>query len=184
MAQQVVSVMKEWQIWFFALWSFFVTLALAVFTIFVVMKHGELKDIKKRLAAQDGQLKIVVEEKSSLLEAKNSLLVEIEKVKERFKYEHQNAENMQKEIEESKRHVEELFRAEFELKAKQLEQSIRAEMMAKYLVPEGQKENFVQHQKERFMKYVSEPFGIGRSRDGSGSCFNQGKDSINGTEPL
>jgi hypothetical protein len=155
-AQRFLGEMKEWQLRSLTVWFLLSTVISIVFVIYMMVRHGTVKENQKRIAEQDLQQKSILDERNVLQSEKSNLLVEMEKIKERCKYEHQSLENMQKELEQNKIHQEQFLRVEFENKNKEMEQKIRAEIMKKYLAPEGQKEKFVQHQEEKFIKYVNE----------------------------
>ena len=149
---QIVGEMKESYIIFFVFWTIIASVVSFVLFVAAFVKYKEAEAYRRRLEPLEAELKAAVEEK-------NNMNIELEKTKERYKFEHQAVEAMQKEITESKKHDEKRFKAELDLKTNEIEQRIRSEMQTKYRVSDGQKENFIQHQEERFMKYVSDTSG-------------------------
>lgn len=144
-----VGGIKETYIIIFLVWTLLVTMASFIFFIIAYMKYREAEGYKIRSAPLEIELNAVKEEK-------NTLLVELEKTKERYRYEHQAVEGLQKDAVENKKLDEKRFKAELDAKAGEIEQRIRAEMQVQYSADKGQKESFMRHQENRFMKYVSD----------------------------
>jgi hypothetical protein len=105
----------------------------------------------RRLSARHGE----TEEKLRLCaEEKNALVIEIEKMKERVKYEHQAAEQLRKDMKEQSRREEERLKAELELRTKQAEERVRGELLSRRTGTPAPEEAFLHQQQARFIEYV------------------------------
>jgi hypothetical protein len=96
------------------------------------------------------------EDLKNAVESANSCRIELEKSRESLRYERQISENLQKELREAGKNSEEKIRAEIELKTREAESKVRAKLWGRMNGDGAQKEHFITHQQERFMKYVSD----------------------------
>ena len=141
--------LKGWHVWMFIAVLLFTSFATVILFIMLLFKYREAANYRMQFIGMEEDLKNAVE-------GKNSSIIELEKVRESVKYEHQMAENLQKDIKEKEKKDEERLKTEIDSKTREIEERVRAEMRLKIKPDSGQKENFINHQQERFMKYVSD----------------------------
>ncbi len=141
--------LKEWQIWFFILLLLGTSLSTVILFTMWLYRSREAKNYMRQFIGMEEDLR-------SAVENSNSCRVELEKAKESIKYEHQIAENLQNELKETNKKDEQRIKMAIELKTKETEERVKSEMVAKMRTDGGQKEHFINHQQERFMKYISD----------------------------
>jgi len=117
------------------------------FFILYLKKAYELSGILKKL---NESLNTV----QQLHDEKNALIVDLEKTKERSKYEHQIAEQYQRELKDKNRLDEERLKMELEIRTRQIEEKIKAEISGKTSVKSGGQEGFLHQQQAKFLEYL------------------------------
>lgn len=101
--------------------------------------------------------KQTLEEKYAVLnDSLGKMNVELEKLKERYKFEHESAERLRLEIKDTKKRDEDRFKMEIDLKAKQIEERVRSEYLHKKASGTGQQEAFVHQQQAKFLEFVGD----------------------------
>jgi tetratricopeptide (TPR) repeat protein len=88
-------------------------------------------------------------------EEKNKLLVELEKMKERVKYEHQAVEQLREELKERSRREDEWMTTQMEQRSRELEQQARQELTGR-----RESDDFLQQQEKKFMEYLGEESAV------------------------
>ena len=141
--------LKEWHIWSFIYLLLGTSLATIILFIMWLFSSRELNNYKRQFSGMEQDMKNAVENA-------NTYKVELEKAKESVKYEHQIREKLQKELTEIVNKDEQHMKTVLDLKTKDMEEKVRAEIAVKMRSAGGQKEHFINHQQERFMKYVSD----------------------------
>lgn len=130
----------------------FYLFSVAFFMILTIVLAMMLRMKSLLLVNKQNEIHKIETDYKLLAEEKNNMKLEFEKMKEKIKYEQKMTESLQRELKEISKKEEE--RVQFMLK--QAEEKIRAEMEAQYKVEKaGSKENFVEYQEEKFLKYLS-----------------------------
>src|SRR3989339_144956 len=80
--------------------------------------------------------------------------IELEKTKERIKFEHQNAEQYRRELKERGQREDERIHMELELRTKEAEERIRKEIAENNAKKGGSREAFLHQQQEKFLQYL------------------------------
>ncbi|MHB9154950.1 MAG: HEAT repeat domain-containing protein [Endomicrobiales bacterium] len=95
-------------------------------------------------------------EKYALLQDEQQrLLIEVEKLREQSKYEHEAAERLRAELREKKRKEDELLRAELGMQMRQVEDRIKKDLSRGH---PSKNEEFLRQQQAKLMEYVENSF--------------------------
>ena len=89
-----------------------------------------------------------------LSEENTGIKLELEKTKERMKFEHQNAEQYRRELKEKEHREDERIHMELELRTKEAEERIRKEIADSNGKKGGSREAFLHQQQEKFLQYL------------------------------
>src|SRR3989339_714830 len=103
----------------------------------------------------------VEEEFKTLSKEKNNVSIELEKHKEKIKYEHQIAEQFRVELKQRSRKEEERLKIELEQKTRQIEERLRSEMIAKYGRNAAPQEAFFHQQQARILEILDGDISTG-----------------------
>jgi tetratricopeptide (TPR) repeat protein len=106
------------------IYAFAAMVALSLFfLIMFIVKASAAGRLRKLLNGSEEKVR-------DLQDGKNVLVTEIEKLKERSKYEHESIELLRRELKDKDKKEEEHLRVELELRGKEIEEKIRADVYA------------------------------------------------------
>jgi len=143
------ALIKDWRIWLFVILFLLSSLSSVIFLILFLFKTREAASYKGRLNGYENELKTTVEKR-------NDYLIELEKARESIKYEQLAAGKLQKDLKDINKKDELHIEMALDQRSKEIEKKVRSEIYGKFKSEDGQRENFINHQQERFLKYISD----------------------------
>jgi len=108
------------------------------------------------LIAKSRKYTALSREHSALLNEKNEVILELEKNRERVKYEQQISKRLQEEVKDIRKKDEERMKAEMDIRARQAEERIRGEFIRKQGSTGERQEVFFSEQKEKFLQFIGD----------------------------
>lgn len=126
----------------------------AAFILFVLfkLKSSALRGARLKLSELEENLVRINNDS-------NQMAIELEKTKERCKYEHQSAEQYRKELKEKERKDEDHVKMDLELRTKQIEEKLRAESSERHKRKDSHQEAFLHQQQAKFLEYMGDTSG-------------------------
>lgn len=135
------------------IWATITTVLLVVTLVLLAVKSFTSSSLKKKI----DQLERKIADSN---EENRNARFELDKIKEKLKYEHQITEQSQKELKESNSREKERIQAELELRSRKLEEKIRSEMTERTSKKYDPRDAFLHQQQAKFLEYVDDSSSI------------------------